>query len=52
MNTDAMVVIGIAVAVVVGFAWMGRRMDQRRHQDKLERIQERIRRREQGSGEG
>lgn len=51
MNTDVMVVIGAAIAVVVGFAWVGRRMDQRRHQDKLERIQERIRRREEGSEE-
>ncbi len=52
MSGDAIVVIGVAIAVVAGFAWMGRKLDQRRHQDKLERIQERIRRREEASEDG
>ncbi len=45
-NTGASVAIFIAIVVVGFFAYLARRMDKRRHQDQLERIQERIRRSE------
>ncbi len=48
-NAGTIVVIFVAIVVVGVFAYMARRLDQRRHQDQLERIQERIRRSEENS---
>ena len=51
MSPDTLVALGIAIAVVGGFAWVGRKVDQRRHQEQLELIQERIRRRQENPDE-
>ncbi len=48
-NADTLVTIFVAIVVVGFFAFMARRMDQRRHQDQLDRIQERIRRSEESA---
>ena len=51
MSADTLIVLGISIAVVAGFAWLGRKIDQRRHQEQLELIQERIRRRQENPDE-
>ncbi len=47
MTAEAGIIVGVVVALVL--LVVARRWDRRQHQDKLDRIQERIRRREENS---
>ena len=49
MTAEAGIVVGVVVVLVL--IVVARRWDRRSHQDKLDRIQERIRRREENSEE-